>query len=237
MCRERKIPRPDAGTGSTADERSGETTSRFDEATLRSLDPYGGLDNPVLGHRYRLLRRDADDAGEFFHSEFRFDADATRFDAHVHPEQDETIGVLSGEFEVAVGDDRRTLGPGEEFTLPAGVPHDHGNVPGVETRVLHEIRPPMDFEAGLRMFCALTQAGKTNARGQHPLAAAVFLDRHPRQLHPTRPSIRVRTLLFRLLVPLGRVRGYDAEWVTRVRVSPPVAAAPLRGHSLVCGID
>lgn len=205
-------PRPNAGAGSTEPSGFGETASRFDEATLRSLEPYEVLDNPVLGQQYRFLRRDSDETGEYLHSELRFDADAKHFDSHVQPEQDETIRVLSGEFEILLGDEHRTLGPGEEVTLPAGVPHYHGNVSGVETRILHEIRPPMDFEEGLRMFCELARAGKTNAKGQNLLATAVFLDEHPNQLYMASPSIRVQDLLFKLLAPVGRRLGYDAEY-------------------------
>jgi quercetin dioxygenase-like cupin family protein len=193
-------------------DRLGHGSSPFDEMHLPTVEPHEVLDNPVLGHQYRLLRRDTDDAGEFLQSEFRFDADASHFDAHIHPEQDETIRVLLGQFEVVVGEDRRTLGSGEEITLPAGVPHYHGNVAGVETRVFHEIRPPMDFEEGLRMFCELAAAGKTKAKGGNLVATAVFLDAHPRQLYMATPSIGVQNVLISVLAPLGRRLGYAAEY-------------------------
>jgi quercetin dioxygenase-like cupin family protein len=202
---------PEATPATDLDDRLDHGSSHFDEAHLATIEPYEVLDNPVLGHQYRFLRRDTDDAGEFLHSEFRFDADASHFDAHVQPAQDETIRVLSGEFEVVV-DDRRILGPGEEITLSAGVPHYHGNVAGVETRVLHEIRPPMDFEEGLRMFCELAAAGKTNAKGQNLVATAVFLDAHPRQLYMATPSIGVQNALITVLAPIGRLLGYDSEY-------------------------
>jgi len=199
-------------SGGADGESTGSAESGFDARELVSLEPYELLDNPVLGHQYRLIRRGSDERGDYLHSEFRFRSDARHFDAHIHPEQEERIRVLSGEFEVVVDGERRTLVAGQEATLPAGVPHYHGNVNGVETRVLHEIRPVLDFEAGLRMFCELARTGRTNAKGGNLLATAVFLGRHPNQLYMATPSIRVQDLLVRVLAPVGRLLGYEEEY-------------------------
>jgi quercetin dioxygenase-like cupin family protein len=203
---------PGATQPTDTDDRLDHWESGFDEMRLGGVEPYEVVENPVLGHQYRFLRRDTNETVEFLQSEFRFDAGANHFDAHVHLEQVEWIRVISGSFAVVVGDDRRTLGPGEEITLSAGVPHYHGNVAGVETRVLHEIRPPIDFEEGLRMFCELAAADKTNARGQNLLATAVFLDPHPRQLYTATPSIGVQNVLITVLAPIGRLLGYTSEY-------------------------
>ena len=205
---------PTSGTasGSTESEHTESGESRFDEQELLSLEPYEVLDNPVLGQQHRFIRRGADEQGGYLHSEFRLRADAKSFGDHIHPEQEETIRVLSGEFEVIVNGEQRTLVAGEEATLPAGVPHHHGNVNGIETRILHEIRPVMDFEAGLRMFSELAEAGKTNANGQSLLATAVFLREHPNQLYMATPSIRTQNLLFRILAPVGRLLGYKTDY-------------------------
>jgi hypothetical protein len=70
----------------------------------------------------------------------------------------------------------------------------------------------MDFEAGLRMFCELAAAGKTNVKGQNLVATAAFLDAHQRQLYMARPSIGVQNVLITILAPIGRLLGYDAEY-------------------------
>jgi mannose-6-phosphate isomerase-like protein (cupin superfamily) len=203
-----------AGTasGKTDAERTGSGESRFDEQELRSLEPYEVLDNPVLGQQHRFIRRGTDEQGDYLHSEFRLRADAKSFGHHIHPEQEETCRVLSGEFEVIVDGEHRVLVAGEETTLPAGVPHYHGNVSGIETRILHEISPVMDFEAGLRMFCELAEAGKTNANGQNLLATAVFLREHPNQLYMATPSVMAQHLLFGVLAPVGRLLGYKTDY-------------------------
>lgn len=49
-------------------------------------------------------------------------APGTTIPSHQHPE--EQIGiVLSGGLEVTIGDETRSLGPGEAFAIPADVPH------------------------------------------------------------------------------------------------------------------
>jgi len=187
-------------------------TNTLDEERLLGREPYEIIHNPVVGEEFRLLERDSDARDEFLRAEVRYRSDATRFVEHVHPQQDETFHVLSGELVVSVDGVERSLTPGQQATLPAGVPHEHGTLQGTETRVLWEARPPMAAATLVRILAALAQEGNTDARGTPSLLAmAVFADAHPDQIYLASPPIAVQKLLFGLLAPLGRLRGYSAD--------------------------
>lgn len=121
--------------------------------------------------------------------------------------------MLTGELIVTLDGEERSLGPDEQVTLPAGVPHLHRNVDGIETRVLWEVRPPMAGEALVRGLATLAREGKTDAEGTpNLLPLAVFLDANPDLVYLSAPPIAVQKLLFKLLAPIGRRRGYTAEF-------------------------
>lgn len=147
-------------------------------------------------------------------AEFRFEADAISLGEHVHPQQVETFKVLSGELRIDIGEEEHTLVAGEGMTLPMGVPHYHGNVTGIETRVLYEIRPPMAQEDAFRLLSTLAKAGKLDNEGENMLAFAVFLNAHPDMFYLAQPSVSVQKLLFKLLSPIGRLRGYKGNYPT-----------------------
>lgn len=207
------IGRGESETTDTTPSVDGIGGAYLDEERLLSTEPYEIILNPVVGQEHRLLERGVDTDGEFLRAELRYQADATSFTEHVHPTSDETFKVLSGELVVAVDGDEQLLGPGEQVTLPAGVSHTHQNVTGIETAVLWEVRPPVAAVDLLRALATLAREGKTDAEGTpNPLALAVFLDAHPDVVYLASPPIPVQKLLFKLLAPLGRRRGYTADY-------------------------
>ena len=69
---------------------------------------------------------------------------------HVHHGSDEAFCVLRGRLEVLVGDERRTIGPGEHLTVPAGTAHTFATVDPDGADVLAVLTPEIDaLVAGL----------------------------------------------------------------------------------------
>ena len=200
-------------------ERDVDDVPLLDEERLLGMEPFEIVVNPAVGQEFRFLETSFDAVGEFLRAELRYQSNAESFTEHVHPKFDETFKVRSGELIVTANGDERSLGPGEQFTLPAGAPHTHRSQQGIETRVLWEVRPPMAARELARWLAALAREGKTNTDGTpNPLAMAVFLDAHPDLVYLSSPPIAVQKALFRLLAPLGRRRGYVADY-------PPVPTA------------
>lgn len=178
------------------------------------LEPYETIENPVLGHEYRLLERGSDEHGEFLRIEGLFRADSVHFDEHVHVEAEDTWTVLSGEFDITVDGTEHSLGPGEGLTMPKDTPHFQRSAPGTEVRVLHELRPPVGLDGVLRSMARLAQAGKTAAAGRPDLLqAAVVFDTYPGTYETGHP-IPVQKRLFGVLAIVGRLQGTKADYAT-----------------------
>ncbi|MFC1884472.1 cupin domain-containing protein [Thermodesulfobacteriota bacterium] len=61
---------------------------------------------------------------------------------HSHPH--EQIGtVLKGKIELSVGEDKRTVGPGEVYHIPSNVPHS-GRCLETESEVMEVFSPPRE---------------------------------------------------------------------------------------------
>lgn len=74
---------------------------------------------------------------------------------HVHHYQHELFRVLDGEFRFEVGEDSRTLGPGDVMLGPRGVPHAWA-CSGAGGRILITFSPAGDLE---QFFRELARAG------------------------------------------------------------------------------
>ena len=55
---------------------------------------------------------------------------------HIHPNHEEAILIMEGSVEGVLGDETRTLGPGDVLLAPAGVKHSAINKSGQPARVI-----------------------------------------------------------------------------------------------------
>ena len=164
---------------------------------------------------------------------------------HVHPNQEEHFKVLSGILDVQVGEEHRSLGEGEEATVPPGTPHRWWNAADQkEARVLVELRPALNTEIGFETIYGLARDGKTNKNGvPNLLQLAVMLNSlHKGELYLAKPPIPVQRALFRLLSPVGKLLGYkdhypkysEAETPSAEGAGPPSTTSVMaRGVALV----
>ena len=91
-----------------------------------------------------------------------------------------------------------------------------------------EIEPAARFEAAIRNVFCLAQDGKTDAQGMpHFLQLALFAQEFDEVIRFTRLPRPLQRLLFLVLAPLARWRGYQRnypEYLTR----PPSAVIDLQ---------
>jgi len=67
--------------------------------------------------------------------------DGTFVPPHIHPDQDEFIYVLSGQFELMLAGETKHAGPGDLIHMPRGVPHGIFNKSGADVRALFYVTP------------------------------------------------------------------------------------------------
>lgn len=130
---------------------------------------------------------------------------------HVHPLQEEHFEVLSGTVGIQIEDEHRSLGEGEEATVPPGTPHRwYIEDDQEQARFLAELRPALNTETLLETLYGLATDGKTVAKGvPNLLQMAVMLNGlHKGEIYLATPPIAVQKALFALLSPVGKLVGY-----------------------------
>jgi uncharacterized cupin superfamily protein len=90
----------------------------------------------VLGHTYYL--KEWCDASFAFET---YDPPGTGVPLHIHPEQDEFIYMLEGQFDLQLGDAQHQARTGDLVRLPRGVPHAYFNNSDVPARALFWVAP------------------------------------------------------------------------------------------------
>jgi len=133
---------------------------------------------------------------------------------HVHPNQEEHFKVLSDTLGVQIGEEHRSLGEGEEATVPPGTPHRLSNAQDEEVRILGEVRPALNTETFLETLYGLARDGRTDKSGvPNLLQFAVMLDGlHKVEIYLAKPPIAFQMALFGLLSPAGKVLGYEEHY-------------------------
>lgn len=98
---------------------------------------------------------------------------------HIHHREDESMIILEGSLSVTIGDETRTLGAGDSYFVPRGVPHRLRNLESIPMRSL-QIATPGDF-AGFVSDVAQIPAPTDPATPPSPAyfqALAGLLDRY-----------------------------------------------------------
>ena len=116
-------------------------------------------------------------------------------------------------FDVAVDGDHKLAVAGQKITMPPDVVHDWWNGGGREAHVVVEISGPTTrrFELMIEAFWGLARDGKTDDKGVPSLLQlAVIAREFADVVQVTKPPRIVQKLVFGMLAPIGRARGYRA---------------------------
>ena len=193
------------------------------------------LYNPVQGDSIVFWRTARDSGGELMSGELVV-APSGGNPLHVHPLQEEHFEVLSGTFWVQIGDERRSLGEGEEATVPPGTPHRWRNEDDQqEVRVAVELRPALNSETFFETLYGLARDGKTDENGvPNILQQAVTLNGINRgEIYLASPPVAVQKALLAALAPVGRLLGYKDHYPRYSAEDGPGEAGPPSAASVL----
>jgi len=130
---------------------------------------------------------------------------------HYHKTYDEHFEVLEGELEVLVGEETRTLLPGEKAVAKKNTLHRFRNTTEEPARYLVKLRPGHSgFEKAIKVAYGLASDGRVRADGtpRNLYHLAVLLERSDIRF----PGVlSVAEPLFRLLARRARRKGIDGE--------------------------
>jgi quercetin dioxygenase-like cupin family protein len=165
------------------------------------------LIHPVTGERLVWRRVSRDTSGELVEGDLFASPGGHPAAAHVHPNQQERFGVLSGTIKLRVDGQESTLGVGEWAEVPVGRPHTWWNDGQEDAQVLVQVSPALRTEMFFETFFGLAKDGKTNSKGL------------PNLLSIAGPPAAVQTVVFTPLSLLGRAVGYRG-WYPKYSADP-----------------
>lgn len=166
-----------------------------------------------MGIRIVFRRTSADTAGESMEYDAFLAPGREIVGRHVHPRQTERFTVISGRVRGRVGGEERMGGPGDVQETPPGVPHVWWNdSPDEELHLRVVFIPALHTELMFERIFAWAAAGKVDKRGVPSLLRlAVLLRCYPDEFYPAQLPIPLLKALFRVLAPIGRLRGYGTD--------------------------
>lgn len=133
---------------------------------------------------------------------------------HVHPRADETFKVTRGALEVVIRGVSTIVNAGSSATVPRGAPHYFKNGVDAETRFTVTFEPAqqhMRFFANFGLICE-RHPEWFSAAGDPPLMAmALKFHLYRDHMYLAVAPIWLQKVLFALLAPVARLRGYRAE--------------------------
>jgi quercetin dioxygenase-like cupin family protein len=170
---------------------------------------------PPAGQEITFLETADETDGEYVRVAIRLAEGSTRDHAvkHVHPHQEETITVESGEMGVDKNGERHSLTDGEQVTFAPGDAHAFWNTGDGELHIEVELRPAMETELFMRFAFGLSQVGRTTRSGipLNPLRLGLLMDAFEGHLYIAGIPLPVQRLGARILGPMARAWGYSLD--------------------------
>jgi len=154
---------------------------------------------------------------------------------HMHPALVESFSVQEGELTVLLDGRKSVLRAGERAEIEPGVWHDWWNEGDVAAIVRVEITPGERFVHMIETLFGLAREGHVNKRGMpHPLQLALFATEFSDVVVFRKPPAAVQRVLFSILAPLARRRGYRATYpsLSRTTLAPRLPATLSRTERL-----
>ena len=168
-------------------------------------------ENRVQGDRIVVREGSEDTGGERLVADLYVRPGGAVAGRHVHSYITERFEVLEGSVGLHLDGQDEIAGPGRRVEVPPGAVHAWWNAGEDEAHVLVEARPAERFEFMIQSVYGLANDGKTNAKGvPRPLPLSLFASEFRREMELTSPPRMVQRLLFALLAPIARARGYRA---------------------------
>jgi mannose-6-phosphate isomerase-like protein (cupin superfamily) len=133
---------------------------------------------------------------------------------HVHPEAEEHFTVKAGRIKVVVNGRERIVGPGERAIVPRGHPHHFANASEGNSEIAVEFRPAQQHLRFFANFASMAEKHPEwfSAAGEPDfLLVALTLNTYRGHLYLAAIPPIVQKVLFAVLAPIARLRGYRME--------------------------
>ena len=178
------------------------------------------LENPATGERGTILKSPFEGDDRSLEAELRVRPGGAVVGEHIHHSIDERFTVVSGTIGYKLDGKKGIAKAGDVVELPRGHWHDWWNAGDDELVARVYVSDGVRFLQTIENLFGLAADGHTNAKGMpDPLQLAMFATEFSDVLTMKRPPAAIQKLLFAILVPIAKRRGYRATY-------------PQYGHSL-----
>ncbi len=186
----------------------------------RPIEPGEVWENPVTLERAVIVDL------PWLNDEGRVVADVTALPGarvvgeHLHPALHERFSVQGGELTVLRDGQRSVLRAGQQVHIEPGVWHDWWNEGDVDAIVRVEVMPGERFAHMIETLFGLAREGHVNKRGMPDLLQlSLFATEFSDVMVFRKPPAAVQRVLFGVLAPIARRRGYRATYPTMSRTT------------------
>lgn len=152
----------------------------------------------------------ATSGGERVVVEISYAGSGTRPPSHLHPTQSERFEALEGEIHTRVGDEERTLRPGDTLDIPPATPHQMWC--DVPSRQRWTTTPAQKTERFFETMWGLQQDGKTGGPIPSLPQTALTLRHFSDEFRLASPPEPLQELLTMPLAALARLAGKKPEY-------------------------
>ena len=171
------------------------------------------LDNPVTGEFGVLVKAPWEGQDRSFEGELTVQPGGAVIGEHVHHNFEERFTVTAGRIAFRLDGSESVAGPGDVVAIPSGRWHDWWNVGEEPATALAYVSEGDRFLQMIETIWGLAQDGHTNSKGlPDPLQLAMFATEFRDVLVLRRPPAAIQSLLFGLLRPIARARGYRGTY-------------------------
>jgi mannose-6-phosphate isomerase-like protein (cupin superfamily) len=190
---------------------------------LRPIEVGEVWENPVTKELARVIELPWGNPDGRLVAELRALPGARVLGEHMHPQLRERFSAIEGELTVLRNRERSTIGPGETAEIPPGVWHDWWNEGDVDAIVRVEVAPGERFMHAIEALFGLAREGHVDAKGRPGLLQGALIGREfADTIVFRRPPPAAQRVLFGVLAPLARMRGYRATYpsLSRTTLAP-----------------
>lgn len=182
------------------------------------LKPGDLLETETGGNRLKVLHQE----GDKLHLELTFKSHAEGPPLHIQTGWDEQYEIISGELTLMLDGEIKKLGPGEEITIPRGIPHKPSN-PSDEP-VTCKVIMPAQFVIYLNQVYGYIDEDEKNTQPPRMIFQMALFNQYFDSYLGEGPPVWLQKALNFLLIPLARLLGYKSFY-EKYRVSKTAESA------------
>ncbi|HMG67253.1 MAG TPA: cupin domain-containing protein [Chitinophagaceae bacterium] len=171
------------------------------------------ITNSRTGQTMRFLKTGAETKGELLQIDCISPPTSVKEPEHIHPFQENKFEIISGNCNFSIDGNEHIAKPGEVVSIPPNVRHHFWNAGDTDVHYIQEFRPALKIMNFFETLFALARDGKLNEKGIPNLFhMSIILLAYKNEIRVTKPPWSVQNITYKILAPIGKLKGYSAEY-------------------------